>query len=106
MAYSSAITDTEDRIIKKELVIASADGQRQKTIRWEKDWLAIVDWLDNQHLAITLDSQDPEISAGRKPFDLLVLDPFSGARQILRPNFPRFFTPPRPCFRIGRVGSV
>lgn len=86
MAYDSVILDKQDRIIKNDLVIADASGQQLKVIPWEKEWSAMLGWSDNQHLIL---SQPDEVAVW-KPNTLLVLNPFSGERQLLHPDFPRF----------------
>ncbi len=64
------------------LVVLSADGQTRKVLLWENDWRWIVDWLDGNHLLIT---------RARREFDLdslILLDPFTGERKELLPDYP------------------
>jgi hypothetical protein len=82
------------KIIAQELVIASADGQQMKTMPIEEEWWDITAWLDNQHLVIQLAPQNNLERSGRKPCRKLVLNPFTGERQILVPNFPFFLDTP------------
>lgn len=91
MAYNRVTFDEADNIIQDELVIATADGVEQKTIPWENGWVGIPGWLDNQHVVINIAGLDADESAGQKPSTLLSMNPFTGERQILKPNFPGIY---------------
>jgi hypothetical protein len=87
-AYKSVLHDAEGKTVKEELVIAAADGQRVKVRPWEESWSRITDWLDTKRLVIEM---KPEENATDKAATLLVLNPFSGTWQVLRPYFPRMY---------------
>ena len=91
VAFSSAIIDAEDKIIKNELIIATADGQRQKTLPWEEKWLTILGWTNDQRLLLSYDEPVLGMDGEQKtPISYLILDPFSGEQQILHPDFLSF----------------
>lgn len=95
VAYESVLLSSDrSKIIQDELVIATADGQKQKAIPWEKGWVAIPGWLDNQRLIINISGLDPEENVSKKPATMLVLNPFNGERQILKADFPGFLDTP------------
>lgn len=73
------------------LVIAAANGQPQKAIPLEKGWGGIPGWLDDQRLIINIAGKDPDESTAKKPATLLMLNPFTGERRILRPDFPGIY---------------
>ena len=89
LAYKSIISDASNKIIKAELVIVNALGERLKVVPWEEEWLEMPTWLDNERLIISL-LLNPEDNSGKKPLSMLVLNPFGGERRILEPEFPRF----------------
>ncbi len=91
-AYTSNIFDPTGRFIKEELVVSTANKQRLAVIPWEAGWVGIPGWLDNEWLVINISGLDPEESALRKPAQLLALNPFSGERKILAPDFPNIHT--------------
>jgi WD40 repeat protein len=72
-------------------VVASAVGQRLKVIPGEEGWTGLVGWLDNQRVVINLAAMDPQENTMKKPSTLLLLNPFSGERQILRPDYPKYY---------------
>jgi hypothetical protein len=97
MASDSVQFDINGNMVKDELVIANADGQKLKAIPWEKGWFAIAGWLDDQRLVINIANMNPLESHAKKAPTLLVLNPFTGGRQALPPNFPNIYTlPPIP----------
>ena len=90
MAYESVTYNSTNNIMKKdELVIANALGERLITIPWEKGWVGMPTWLDNERLVINASGLNPEENAGDKPATLLILNPFSRKLQILKPDFPK-----------------
>jgi WD40 repeat protein len=93
MAYSRVVLDASEKVVKDELVIASADGQQQKAIPWEEGWSHIVGWLDDQRVVINLFKRQENLVQMYATF--LVLDPFTGKRQMLRPDFPAVYDVPR-----------
>lgn len=74
--------------LKDDLVIMTADGMIQKRLPWEVGWVSGAVWLDDQHVVINIAGLTPEESRAEKPNSLLVLNPFTGERQILTPDFP------------------
>jgi hypothetical protein len=94
MAFNNVISDAENRKIRDELIIVTADGQRQKMIPWEKKWLSILGWVSDQSLLFAYDEPAFQADWQKTPISYLVLNPFSGERQILRPDFPRFLDAP------------
>jgi len=89
MAYNRILFDKPaGQSIKDQLIIATADGQLQKAIAWEQGWVGIPGWLDDERLIINMAGNNPHESAGKKAYTLLMLNPFTGQRRILRPDFP------------------
>ena len=72
----------------KQLVIAAADGQPQKAIPWEKGWVGIPGWLNDEQLIINMAGNDPDEDTAKKPATLLMVNPFTGERRVLPPDFP------------------
>jgi hypothetical protein len=89
VAYELVTYNSTGKIVKDELVVADAKDQPLSVMPWEDEWIVMPAWLDNQRLVINFSGPNPEESAGDKPATLLVLNPFSGERQILKPDFPR-----------------
>ena len=77
---------------KHQLMVFSADGRLQRSLPFEKEWGGFR-WLDNENLIINLPE---EIDPGNFnltfntviPMTRLVVNPFTGHRQILKPDFP------------------
>jgi len=85
MAYYQYPVNSNDN---KKLVIVDFAGKRQLAIPWEKDWGFISSWLTPQNLLIGMDlSSSGETSAIKRGSTFLVLNPFTGGRQILSPEF-------------------
>ena len=95
LAYWSGIVDASDNISNEELVIAGANGQRLKAIPWEEGWVGPLGWLDNQRLVISLAGLDLDENQGLYPSTLLLLDPFTGERQVLNPDFTGIYGTPK-----------
>lgn len=89
VAYEHVTHNTVGKVVKDELIIANAKGQLLSVMPWEEGWIEMPAWLDNDRLVINPSGLNPEENAGDKPATLLVLNPFSGERQILKPDFPR-----------------
>jgi hypothetical protein len=87
VAYELVTYNSTSKIVKDELVVADAKGQPLSVVPWEEGWIEMPAWLDNERLVIN--ASGLEESADDKPATLLVLNPFSGERQILKPDFPR-----------------
>ena len=95
LAYRSAIVDASDNISNEELVISDATGQRLKSIPWEEGWVGIPGWLDNHRLVIRHTGLDSDENQVLKPATLLLLDPFTGKRQVLKPDFTGIYGTPK-----------
>lgn len=93
-AYDRVRFDKDDphHITQDELIISDTSGQVKIAIPWEKGWVGIPGWLDNQWLVINISGLDPLESALRKPAHLLAINPFTGERKILAPDFPDIHT--------------
>lgn len=79
----------------ENLVTMNSLGLSQITIPWEKDWSFISSWLDNQRLLINindgLSDGHPELAA--KEFStFLVVNPSTGERELLLPDFPNIYS--------------
>lgn len=77
------------------LVIIDSSGVTQLSIPWEEEWSFISSWLDNQRLLINvydkLSDGHPELAA--KEFStFLVVNPFTGERALLQPDFPEIYS--------------
>lgn len=92
LAHSWVLVDDDNFVIQKELIIADATGQVESAIPWEEGWVGIPGWLDNEWLVINISGLDPLESALRKPAHLLAINPFTGERKILAPDFPDIHT--------------
>lgn len=77
------------------LVIMDSLGSSQLIIPWEEDWSYIPSWLDDQRLLINVDdgSSDghPEFAA-KELSTFLVVNPFTGERKLLQPDFPNIYS--------------
>ncbi len=100
VAYEHVTHNTTGKVIKDDLVVANAKGQPLSVAPWEEGWIETPAWLDNERLVINASGLTPEESAGDKPATLLVLNPFSGERQILKPDFPRILNTRSTLFAI------
>lgn len=91
MAYNSTILDAQDRITANNLIIANASGKQLKAIPWETDWAGILGWTDDRRLVLY--RSKPGVTF-LKYDTYLVLDPFTGQRQVLGRDFPKFTNQP------------
>ncbi len=75
------------------LVIATSSGEQIKIIPWEREWAGIVAWLDDQNLAIgtIVEKNEHEDNAAAAFSTFMILNPFTGERQMLYPNFPNIY---------------
>jgi hypothetical protein len=89
VAYEQVTYNASGKVVKTELVVANAKDQPLSVLPWEEGWILTPAWLDNERLVINVSGLDPEENNGDKPANMLVLNPFSGKRQILKPDFPR-----------------
>ncbi|MCI0563891.1 MAG: hypothetical protein MN733_35910, partial [Nitrososphaera sp.] len=97
VAYHRTTLDLANNVVGEELVIVSSGGQQLAAIPWEGGWYRIVDWLDNQHLIINIALLDSEESSARKAASLLLLNPYTGERQVLLSDYPGiYYFPPIP----------
>jgi WD40 repeat protein len=83
--------DTDHTIILDHVItILSNDGivlkQITPSISWQL-WASKPIWLDNEHVIMDI-AMDPDENARRKLITSMVLDPFTGREQILKPDFP------------------
>jgi hypothetical protein len=98
LAYERGLFDKPvGNVIEDDLVIMTADAQPLVSVPWEDGWVGVAGWLDNERLIINIAGMDPDENAARKPYSLMLLHPFTGERQILRPEFPNIYDfPPVP----------
>lgn len=89
VAYEHVIYDAAGKVVKTELVVANAKGQPLSVMPWEDEWSVMPAWLDNEHVVINAAGLNPKENTGDEPDTMLALDPFSGKRQILKPDFPK-----------------
>ncbi len=81
LVYGVSVLSDHDEVIKHDLVIADARGQILKAIPWDKEWLSLLGWVDNQRLVF--------VQKVGLPDTLLVFNPFDGTQQLHQPDFPR-----------------
>lgn len=94
MAYENVTSNTAGKVVKDELVVANAKGETLSITPWEEGWVEMPAWLDNERVVINASGLNPEETAGEKPATMLVFNPFSGERQILKQDFPRILNTP------------
>lgn len=81
--------------LKSNLIIIDISGVTQITIPWEEGWSFIASWLDNQRLLINAygELSDGQPGLAAKEFStFLVLNPFTGERKLLEPDFPNIYS--------------
>lgn len=78
-------------IIDEDLVIANSNGEPQIVVQSEEGWCGIADWLDNDQLIINVACLGGKESRGEMPATLLALNPFTGDKHILTPDFPGIY---------------
>lgn len=83
--------DSKDKALSHELLIMTADGAIQKRLPMENGAVGGPAWLDNEHLVVDISGLDPEENRGIKPSTLLVLNPFTSERQILKADLPGIY---------------
>ncbi len=66
---------------KPNLVISNASSDQQLVIPWEAEWIWIATWLDDNRLLIGLGANS-----------YLVFNPFTGERQLFKPDIPGVFS--------------
>jgi hypothetical protein len=83
-----SLEDFRNGPIHRYLVISDAKGNALKTIPWGDNWFDLIGWLDDRRLLFRLGPmiEDVDLPLKLKPRRLLVLDPFSGERWLLRPD--------------------
>src|SRR5258706_2209125 len=74
------------------LIVAGVNNQIYKTLPWESEWGAFR-WLDNENLIIRMISQGEPSSVIDYNPDFLVFNPFTGARQIVKVDYPNIYNP-------------
>lgn len=92
MAYNLLHFDVTGTVVQNQLIVASSAGKRLVSIPWEKGWIGLSGWLDNEWLVINISGLDPLEGELRKPAHLLAVNPFSNERKILSPEFPDIHT--------------
>ncbi len=91
VAFESAIVDSKTNTLQKQLVIASADGQRRATIPWRNEWYGPLGWTADNRLFFLYD--DKALDSGDKHITLFayaVLNLVTGEQEILLPDFPGY----------------
>lgn len=85
LSYVIFTTET-NADVKEELIIESADGQRYIQLPFESEWLVFdwLPWLDNEQLWF------PVRVKSDANLPMVVLNPFTGERQVLLPDYPDF----------------
>ena len=64
-------------------MVVAVDGQPFQLIPWEEGWMTVEGWLDNERLLISRRRK------GQYDLDsMIVLNPFTGQRTELAPNYP------------------
>jgi len=91
MAYSSWVIDGQGRTIAKNLIIVDAGGHQLKVVPEDTDWYELSGWTDSQHVVLHRHERG---TTSLKYDTYLVLDPFTGQRQVLGRNFPDFIASP------------
>jgi hypothetical protein len=88
LAYSQIDNATDPKHATRSIRIIAADGQLQKYIPYQPDWLAGLGWLNNDELLIERRG-DPLSS-------VIVLNPFTGQQTTLLSNYPDIYNIPPP----------
>jgi hypothetical protein len=103
MAFDNILLNKEGHISGYELNIATADGEQQKVIPFEDKWMDIIDWTNDQRLLLSYDESITSSDGHQISISYLVMDPFTGEQQILRPDFPNYFNITIPWYRRGVI---
>lgn len=94
IAYQKTRTEAH-QLIENQLIIESADGQTQINIPWEEGegwmWQTIPTWLDNERLLIRIPDVDTDDNISWAKASFLILNPFTGDRQIFRAEYPDMY---------------
>jgi len=88
MAYDQGAAIEQGQLVKQNLIITNASGQRVFTIPWEEKWLKLLSWTNDQRLLLAYDEPITTTDGYPAQVSYLVLDPFSGEQQILYPDYP------------------
>ena len=106
IAYSRFAYDENGNRVE-HLVIATANGQIQNEIPWEDKWAYILRWTHDQRILLTYDDPDlRDMENWSTVYAYLVLDPFSGEREILHPIFPNHLAGWKIPYWDGWFGAV
>ncbi|HNB55074.1 MAG TPA: hypothetical protein PK530_24200, partial [Anaerolineales bacterium] len=89
LAYKNSVFDALDNVLGEELVIKNFKGEKLLSLPWETEWLRLVDWLDNERIIINPYKQQENLA--KTYSTLTVLNPFTGERQILNPDFAKMY---------------
>jgi len=74
-----------------EVIVTNAGGEQKLIIPWENDWGLLLQWLDDQNLIMTrLDFTNPLVDS------IIILNPFTGERRDLPPDYPDLYYDPVP----------
>jgi hypothetical protein len=88
-AYVHCFTGSSVKTFPSEIVIFDRQGKETHKIPQEPGWIGIGRWLDNQHFLIgNTDHQAKTIDP------ILILNPFTGEKTLLRPDLPDFYFAP------------
>jgi len=84
-----------------EVIVARADGESNLIIPMENDWGFLLNWLDDQNLImLRLDFTNPPVDS------IIVLNPFTGERRDLSPDYPDLYWYPVPFPLWGEAGLL
>lgn len=111
IAYSRNFWDSAgENIVSEDITISSLNGQTykfspKKVVQNNPDWLFLLtkEWLDNNHLLVGLNVPNQNILGTLTVF---VWDPFTGEKQVIKPDFPELYdtqTHPFPSWGYGVV---
>ncbi|RMF44293.1 MAG: hypothetical protein D6755_09330 [Anaerolineae bacterium] len=90
VAFNRVMINANDRITQNEIALADAAGQIQMTTPWEADWLALLQWTDDQRLLLAYDQPITTTDGYPAQASYLVLNPATDDRQIISPDYPNF----------------
>ncbi len=80
-------------VIENDLVVTTSKGDLLKEILWEDDWYFWpLTWLNQEQLSINLISQENNQASSEYP-KILILNPFTGEREIVALDFPELSIP-------------
>jgi dipeptidyl aminopeptidase/acylaminoacyl peptidase len=90
IAYDDSELDKNMSYLFHNLIVAGVNNQIYKTLPWESEWGSFR-WLDNEQLIIrTIPQSEPNSIINYNP-DFLVLNLFTGERQIVKVDYPNIY---------------